>query len=157
MKTKNNKRRLKTYKIKTINYTDAVEKPIADSSLDSRIAYYEVLWYEGDNERDALRGDFKTKEFKTKNEAMNFYRREKNDKRKFAFWITGRRPNGDLEEDVLVDSLKAIDSKYSEEYHYLQDKLLEYERKGIGTEEEYERNKARLAEIQDLEWNEEVR
>lgn len=55
--------------------------------------------------------------------------------------------------EIIDEEDKAEDSKYSEEYHYLQDKLLEYERKGIGTKKEYERNRARLAEIQDLEWN----
>lgn len=38
-------------------------------------------------------------------------------------------------------------SRHSETIHYLRDKLLEFERKGIGTEEEYDANKKKLYEL----------
>lgn len=88
---------------KTEDVSDLFEKTGSYTRYftDAKIAYYEVLWYEGKNEREAMQGDFKTKEFKTESQAMAFYRSIKNDNGKFAFWVTGRSSDGDVLKDLV--------------------------------------------------------
>lgn len=66
------------------------------------MAPFEVLWYTGENEEDALLGSSSTKEFKTRKQALAFYEKHKNDPEKFAFWVT-RRDNEywDVIEDII--------------------------------------------------------
>lgn len=108
--------------------TDNVEK-IQDQL--NRGEYYEALWYEGETELDALQGDFLTKDFKTKKDAINFYNDHKNDKDKFGFWVTLRSRNGDLIDDVIVGDnenndmlprIKEIASNYINQGRKTQDK-----------------------------------
>ena len=62
---------------------------------------YEVLWYVGQNEKDALQGDIYTKEFSTKQAALNYYEKHKNDCGCFGWWVTKRNAYGDVVEDYI--------------------------------------------------------
>lgn len=64
---------------------------------DSRIKdAYEVLWY-----TDKELNYYETKEFRSRAEAMNFYNAHKNDKDKFAWWVTRRNSDWAVVEDIV--------------------------------------------------------
>ena len=56
--------------------------------------YYEVLWY---NNQD----DYDTKEFRSKKEALNYYEQHKNDADKINWWVTQRDEYGCVVEDII--------------------------------------------------------
>ena len=62
---------------------------------------FEALWYEGEDEDEAMNGDPHTKEFKTRKEVMNFYEKHKNDKNKFGWWVTRRDSDWFVVEDIV--------------------------------------------------------
>lgn len=56
-----------------------------------------------------------------------------------------------FEKDVIIDHMKEIFGAGDEEIYYLQDKILDYEKKGIGSKEEYENNLDRLHQLQSMD------
>lgn len=64
---------------------------------DSRIRdAYEVLWY-----TDEELNNYETKEFRSRAAAMDFYNAHKNDKDKFAWWVTRRNSDWAVVEDIV--------------------------------------------------------
>lgn len=63
---------------------------------------YEVLWYEGPTEYVAMHDDPHTKEFKTREEALDFYEKHKDDTDKFGWWVTKRDSDWSVIEDIIV-------------------------------------------------------
>ena len=63
--------------------------------------YYEVLWYEGSTEEEALEHDYHYEEFTTRKEAMNYYNKHKNDSGKFGWLVTKRNEYGEIIEDII--------------------------------------------------------
>lgn len=57
---------------------------------------YEVLWYTGPD-----MNDYRTKEFSTKQAAMNFYNKHKDDDDKFGWWVTKRDEDWYVVEDYV--------------------------------------------------------
>jgi predicted DNA-binding WGR domain protein len=75
--------------------------PLTESKNKNR---FEVLWYEGPDEKTAEQGDPKTKEFDNSNDAVSFYKTLKNDKNKFGLWVTEREPkNWTVVRDVIAE------------------------------------------------------
>lgn len=56
-----------------------------------------------------------------------------------------------FEKDVIIDHMKEIFGAGDEEIYYLQDKILDYEKRGIGSKEEYENNLDRLHQLQSMD------
>ena len=75
---------------------------------------FEVLWYEGDNAEDALRGDYHSKEFSTEQAAMRFYEKSKGDSDKYGFWVTERDSDWDVVRDIVTESI--LDRQAEEEH-----------------------------------------
>lgn len=63
--------------------------------------YYEVLWYEGETEEQALQNDFTYEEFNTRKEAMFYYNKHKNDKNCWGWLVTKRNEYGEIVEDII--------------------------------------------------------
>ena len=63
---------------------------------------FEVLWYEGDNEEDAMQHDPITKEFDYETDAKDFYKFIKDDEGKFGFWVTERDPDWKVVKDIII-------------------------------------------------------
>lgn len=63
--------------------------------------YYSVLWYNEIDENGNPQGDFEEREFQTKNKAMIFYNKHKNDKDKFSFLVTKRDEDGFIIDDIV--------------------------------------------------------
>lgn len=63
---------------------------------------YEVLWYEGPTEYAAMQDDPYTEEFKTRDEALDFYEKHKDDANKFGWWVTKRDSDWFVIEDIIV-------------------------------------------------------
>ena len=65
--------------------------------------YYEVLWYNGNTEEEALhKGDYDTKTFASKQSALNYYEKHKNDANKFGWWVTKRyTDDGTVADDII--------------------------------------------------------
>ncbi len=67
-----------------------------------REARFEVLWYKGQTEEEALRnGDIQTKVFYTKKQALAFYEQHKNDTDKYGWWVTHRNADWEVIEDII--------------------------------------------------------
>ena len=62
---------------------------------------YEVLWYEGNTEEEALCGDAHWVNFSTRKKALNYYEQHKNDAGCFAWWVTKRDADGEIVEDLV--------------------------------------------------------
>lgn len=62
---------------------------------------FEVLWYEGNTEEEALRGDYHTKEFFTKKQALAYYQAHKGDANRFGWWVTHRDADWDVLETLV--------------------------------------------------------
>lgn len=58
---------------------------------------YEVLWYTSPE-----MCDYQTKEFSTRQAALNFYNEHKDDENKFGWWVTKRDKNWYVVEDIIV-------------------------------------------------------
>ena len=63
--------------------------------------YYEVLWYEGQNEHEALCGDYYTKKYLSRKQALAYYEKHKNDANKFGWWVTERDEDGYILDDLI--------------------------------------------------------
>ena len=63
---------------------------------------FEVLWYEGTNEKEAINNGYITEEFRTRKEALDFYEKHKNDANKFDWWITRRNADWEVIEDIII-------------------------------------------------------
>lgn len=65
--------------------------------------YYEVLWYNGTSEEDALqKGNYESKSFRSSKAAMNCYNKHKNDSNKFGWWVTYRDADGCVLDDLVI-------------------------------------------------------
>ena len=62
---------------------------------------FEVLWYEGPAEFDAVRGDYRTKEFYTRKKALAFYEKHRNDENKYLWLVTHRDANWVIIETIV--------------------------------------------------------
>lgn len=63
---------------------------------------YEVLWYVGATEQEAmLGGNIYTKEFSTKKQALNYYEKHKNDAGCFGWLVTKRNSDWEIVEDII--------------------------------------------------------
>lgn len=56
---------------------------------------YEVLWYNHFDE------SYETREFKTRSEALSFYKKIKDDPLKHSFWVTKRNEDWEVIEDII--------------------------------------------------------
>lgn len=63
--------------------------------------YFEVLYYVGKTAALAVQKDFITKKFESKKDALNFFEKHNNDNDKHAFWVTERKLNGDLYNEIF--------------------------------------------------------
>ena len=64
--------------------------------------YFEVLWYKGRNEKEALENDFEYIEFPDRKEAMSYYKKHRKDKNKFGWLVTKRNEWGEIIEDIII-------------------------------------------------------
>lgn len=62
-------------------------------------------------------------------------------------YVEFRKP---FEKDVIIDHMKEIFGAGDEEIYYLQDRILDYEKRGIGSKEEYENNLDKLHQLQSM-------
>lgn len=61
---------------------------------------FEVLWYEGPTEFDAVMDDFHTKEFYTRKKALAFYEKHRNDENKYLWMVSHRNANWKIIERI---------------------------------------------------------
>lgn len=62
---------------------------------------FEVLWYEGPSEEEAMKGDYQTKEFDNEKDAMDYYNFTKDDEGKYGFWVTERDENWEVVKNLV--------------------------------------------------------
>lgn len=67
------------------------------------IYYYEVLWYEGDTEEEALNsGNYTAKTFASRKQALNYYEKHKAEPHRWGWWVTKRYSDDDsVAEDII--------------------------------------------------------
>ena len=63
--------------------------------------YYEVLWYEGKTEEEAMQGDPKTAQFHSRLSAIDYYSVKKLELNRWGWWITKRNQDDEILEDII--------------------------------------------------------
>lgn len=67
---------------------------------------FEALWYnkaENETVEHAMRcGDYETKDFRTRKQALAFYEEHKNDADKCGWWVTHRNADWEVIEDIII-------------------------------------------------------
>lgn len=58
--------------------------------------YYEVLWYEDEEQNNP-----QFKEFKTKKQALAFYEKHKDEPNHYSWWVTKRDSDGEVVNDII--------------------------------------------------------
>lgn len=67
---------------------------------------FEVLWYGGKTEKEASDSDCETEEFGTRNSAMKFFNKHKDDEDKWNFMVTHRDADWCIVEDIVYSYVK---------------------------------------------------
>ena len=77
-------------------------------------SYFEVLWYEGPNRREAMMGDFLSESFETEEEALAKHEELKTKENVYSIWVTSRDEEGELVKDIVLHADgKVNDAKVS--------------------------------------------